>query len=1056
MSGKQSKKKKIQSRPVARARARDEALGDILAILPEDAKTILEIGRGDAFITEALPKNLKVKALDVSPKALARVKRPALQGPITDLPFPDASWDLVLCRGVLERLSERDRLRAVAEMSRAAAKYVVVATPLWEDLNLDLIQCEACGSLYQGSGHKKSFSPEGCRQLFNDASWLCLLQVLSGDASLQTPPEASFFKSVLLRHNTTSLWPTWCEHCGRPFRPADPDHPDEGRVEQWNYFLAGRQNRTGVAPRILRTECLSLFGKNRKSPRLLPAGFYDAGFNPVETALKAYPQGEILFEEEKIFRAAHLRPSFPRPQYVNVRPAAGRGAEIAPGDNALFSFFLPGDLRGETLTISGTAEKKGAACISYYFSSLFTPIHNMEYRAGDFELVVGLPPIPLSQYGFLFSLTASTGLRLKKASLSQNRGEFKVSLTGQARFWRLPGPHPVLLSLPVYEGFLPHQPWMGNLSEAAEEIERYSLAEGDPAAREKTILAAQKSAVDFFLQGTALSEARFKELENRQTELQNDMNRVLRLLPVRRLQKIRSWPGKIQRLSGKIQRLPGKIKWRLSRWPEKIKNKADRLRLKTPWKENIMFLADSPKLHQRWEKPIPGRRPRFLMICHDQDMDRRVIQEAASLLDDGWEGLVVALSYDNNDALEEVDGVMIHRIGLSRIVPDCAVYWAWRKRGEICAELAFADFWHRLNDRLYHYSLKRRYRGTNVHHPLPFDRAFYGAARHYRADVVQAHDLPALKTAVRLGGEWNVPVVYDAHEFYPEQIAFSQKQKQIMFDAEGENINKCAAVFTVNQSIAEAMAGKYGCGRPPRVLINALDPPPDLNPASGLLRKHFRFAGRDKIFLMQGGLSPNRNFEVLVKAMAEVKNQNIRLVFMGDGPEKQKLRSLAEDLKAPVFFKDATPQKEVLQWACTADVGLIPYPAVDLNTKFCTPNKLFEYIQAGLPIVANDLPELRRFVHDAGFGRVVDMEDPRVVAAAFDEVAGDPEQLARIRRTLQERKSEYAWKNVVGEYVSTMNALALNKRGNQAEPKQEVKGAGRRPGADLGRSSVLH
>jgi glycosyltransferase involved in cell wall biosynthesis len=88
-----------------------------------------------------------------------------------------------------------------------------------------------------------------------------------------------------------------------------------------------------------------------------------------------------------------------------------------------------------------------------------------------------------------------------------------------------------------------------------------------------------------------------------------------------------------------------------------------------------------------------------------------------------------------------------------------------------------------------------------------------------------------------------------------------------------------------------------------------------------------------------------------------------------------------------VHFQPAVPQHELLDWTSSADIGVIPYPAVDLNHQFCSPNKLFEFIQAGLPIVANDLPFLRDVVVGEAIGAVAPIEQADRFAAAIDSIA---------------------------------------------------------------------
>lgn len=112
-------------------------------------------------------------------------------------------------------------------------------------------------------------------------------------------------------------------------------------------------------------------------------------------------------------------------------------------------------------------------------------------------------------------------------------------------------------------------------------------------------------------------------------------------------------------------------------------------------------------------------------------------------------------------------------------------------------------------------------------------------------------------------------------------------------------------------------------------------------------------------------------------------------------------------LDSRVFFLDAVDQSELLEHTASADIGVIPYPPIDLNSRLCTPNKLFEYIVAGLPILANDLPELRRFVHDNGFGEVHALDDPAAIAIAIDRMFAS--DLEGYRSRLDQGSNEFAW-----------------------------------------------
>jgi len=112
-----------------------------------------------------------------------------------------------------------------------------------------------------------------------------------------------------------------------------------------------------------------------------------------------------------------------------------------------------------------------------------------------------------------------------------------------------------------------------------------------------------------------------------------------------------------------------------------------------------------------------------------------------------------------------------------------------------------------------------------------------------------------------------------------------------------------------------------------------------------------------------------------------------------------------------VHFKNAVPQAELLYWTASADAGIIPYQPVDLNHWFCSPNKLFEFVQSRLPIIANDLPYLRDVITTDGVGLVADMNSLDALSTAinsmFDPVAGGA---ARFKPALEAAQYKYSWK----------------------------------------------
>jgi glycosyltransferase involved in cell wall biosynthesis len=446
---------------------------------------------------------------------------------------------------------------------------------------------------------------------------------------------------------------------------------------------------------------------------------------------------------------------------------------------------------------------------------------------------------------------------------------------------------------------------------------------------------------------------------------------------------------------------------------------------------DLFSLASSPCLDNTWDTRTKNTIS-YLMLSHDRDIDRRIIQQAKTLNEHGWQGILICFSDSDKDIFEHIDGLPCQRISQKRILQDTSLCRLKVRLNLICEELPASDWLLLLNKVVFKAILGLIYRSRFLNHPLPYDLPFYGAARHYKADLVQAHDLPALATAVRLGQEWKSPVVYDAHEYYPEQKIFSNSQKKIMNKIEQENITKCSAFFSVNEELGMIMAKRYGCSSFYE-LFNAVDAPVRLTREAKLFHKHFRIPLESPLILYQGGLAINRNLELLVEAMSLIKHPSAVLIFLGNGAYGHQLASIArkKGCDKRVLFKNAVPQSDLLSWTTCADIGLIPYEAVDLNTTYCNPNKMFEYIQAELPILANDLPSLKRFVEKTHFGKIVPMKEPKCLAIALDQILADREFLEKTRLIIAAGKEYFSWRRQSNNYWNIINSLVYIFKDNK-------------------------
>jgi glycosyltransferase involved in cell wall biosynthesis len=92
-----------------------------------------------------------------------------------------------------------------------------------------------------------------------------------------------------------------------------------------------------------------------------------------------------------------------------------------------------------------------------------------------------------------------------------------------------------------------------------------------------------------------------------------------------------------------------------------------------------------------------------------------------------------------------------------------------------------------------------------------------------------------------------------------------------------------------------------------------------------------------------------------------------------------------------VLFFDKMPFDELFQYTVNADIGLSLDKPIHLNYRFSLPNKLFDYIHAGVPVLVSDLPELKRIVNQFHVGLVVNQTTPSEIAHGIQKLLTDPQ-----------------------------------------------------------------
>ena len=268
-----------------------------------------------------------------------------------------------------------------------------------------------------------------------------------------------------------------------------------------------------------------------------------------------------------------------------------------------------------------------------------------------------------------------------------------------------------------------------------------------------------------------------------------------------------------------------------------------------------------------------------------------------------------------------------------------------------------------------------------------------------KPQVIHCNDLDTLLVGVLAKQYFGCRVVYDAHEFFPVSDPYGRWIDIKLFSLiERALIRQADAAVTVNPMLAELMASAYG------VKVHSV---PNAEP--WVARRRFGndqsiadLAGHRVKFLFQGRFSPDRGIDEVIQAWAKVDSGKAALFLRGpDNRWRQAAINLARRLGLlgrSVYFLDAVTEDELVSAAAAAQVGIIPYKPAIINDRFACPNKLSQYLHAGLMILTNDLPYVKSVVMAAQAGLVYASEDPATLVNAVHRIVDDPAAMRRFQQ----------------------------------------------------------
>ncbi len=281
-----------------------------------------------------------------------------------------------------------------------------------------------------------------------------------------------------------------------------------------------------------------------------------------------------------------------------------------------------------------------------------------------------------------------------------------------------------------------------------------------------------------------------------------------------------------------------------------------------------------------------------------------------------------------------------------------------------------------------------------------------------RADVITANDLDTLPACFIAARVKQSTLLYDTHEYFTEMEELQGRGtvKRVWQWLEKVFFKRVKHISTVNESIAGIYKEKYG-----KELVVIRNLPLRNNRVLQVKETAHLFDEQpgSRILLSQGaGLHPNRGLEELILAM-ELLPPVYRLVFAGSGLAITQLKQLVQEhrLEDRVQFTGLVPMETLAGITRSAFIGFSLDKSTSPNNHYSLPNKLFDYMAAGVPVIASNMPEVKRVVEGYGAGIIISEVTPAAIAAAVQQLAADEQTYRSYAARAQEAINELCWEN---------------------------------------------
>jgi glycosyltransferase involved in cell wall biosynthesis len=287
-----------------------------------------------------------------------------------------------------------------------------------------------------------------------------------------------------------------------------------------------------------------------------------------------------------------------------------------------------------------------------------------------------------------------------------------------------------------------------------------------------------------------------------------------------------------------------------------------------------------------------------------------------------------------------------------------------------------------------------------------------------KANILWSNDLDTLLPNFLIARLKNSRLVYDSHEYFTESV-YKKSSRKVWEMLERYLFPRVKNVITVNDSIKKVYENKY---KSQVTVIRNVPYKYVKNDA----KENLVLSLDKKILLMQGmGINENRGAEEAVLMMPYLPD-DFNLYFIGSGTILPKLRQMVRDLKleSKITFIDALPYQQMMAYTQQSFLGLI-FEKIDFTDEhlFALPNKFFDYIHAGIPVLSSKAVEIKAIITKYKIGDFIDSFDPKEIAGKVMDISLDKETYNLWKHNTVKASAELNWENEEKILVNFMHHL---------------------------------